>query len=145
MLRSFAATRRQTRRSEPFARPPKRSAHWFCGVLLLLAGCGPSAPKISDANKYLIEARQAIGDGNTAKALEALNASIDSQPNAWAYMERAKINAQQGNDQAALEDCKEIEKLEPHNRDIPWLRGELKKPKEKRFKGQFAIPPSFHK
>jgi hypothetical protein len=119
---------------------------WILATVVALIGCGgDSGPKVSDSGQHLIEARQAIAEGNTVKALEALDASIASEPNIWAYMERAKINAQQGNDQAVLADCTEILKLEPKNRDVPWLKGELKKPKEKRFQGQFASPPSFRK
>jgi hypothetical protein len=146
MLLTFAAHRRETRPSTEVPGPRKRSARWLWGAVILLAGCGGgSEPTVSDANKYLMEARRAVGDGDTAKALTALTASIEAQPNAWAYMERAKINAQQGNDQAVLTDCTEILKLDPKNRDVPWLKGELKKPKEKRFQGQFAIPPSYRK
>ena len=146
MLGTFAAIRRKTRQVKAYSGPPERSLRWLWSAIVLLAGCGGgSEPTISDANKYLMEARRAVGDGDTAKALAALDASIKAQPNAWAYMERAKINAQQGNDQAVLADCTEILKLEPKNRDVPWLKGELKKPKEKRFQGQFAIPPSFRK
>ena len=115
-------------------------------AVVALIGCGgDSGPEVSDAGQHLIEGRQAIAEGNTTKALEALDASIASEPNIWAYMERAKINAQQGNDQAVLADGNEILKLDPKNRDVPWLKGELKKPKEKRFQGQFATPPSFRK
>jgi Tfp pilus assembly protein PilF len=111
-----------------------------------LAGCGGSSgPKLSDSSKLLIEARTAIADGNPAKAMESLDASIAAQPTSWAYLERAKLNARQGSDQAAEADCKEVLKLDPENRDVPWIRGELKKPKEKRFQGQFQFPPSAKK
>ncbi|MBA3482878.1 MAG: hypothetical protein H0T51_13800 [Pirellulales bacterium] len=119
----------------------------MAAFVLSMPGCGgPSEAKVSDSGQYLIDARQAIADGNTPKALEALSASIESEPNIWAYMERAKINAKQGGaDQTVLDDCKEILKLHPENRDVPWLQGELKKPVEQRFKGRFAIPPSYTK
>src|SRR5687767_5088387 len=108
------------------SRVTRMSKRRCCFVRLLaavvaLVGCGGEpGPKVSDAGQHLIEARQAIAEGNTSKALEALDASIASEPNVWAYMERAKINAQQGNDQAVLEDCKALLKLDPKNRDVPW-------------------------
>jgi len=118
----------------------------MAAFVLSMLGCGgPSEATVSDSGQHLIDARQAIADGNTPKALEALSASIESEPNIWAYMERAKINAKQGADQAVLEDCKELLKLHPENRDDPRLQGELKKPVEQRFKGRFESPPSYRK
>jgi hypothetical protein len=108
-------------------------------------GCADSSPPISDSGQHLIDARAAIAAGDTAKAKAALDASIAAEPNRWAYMERAKLNAREGNDQAVLADSAELLKLNPKDPDVPWLKGELKKPKEKRFQGQFAIPPSFRK
>ena len=111
-----------------------------------LAGCGGSSePEISDSGMSLVEARQAIDEGDTTKALAALDASIKSEPNSWAYLERGIINARQGADETVLSDCAEVLKLEPANKDVPWLKGELKKPVKGRFKGRFAIRPSFAK
>jgi hypothetical protein len=116
------------------------------GFLLIALGCGGDGEsELSDSAAYLIEARQALGDGNTDAALQALSASIDSEPNVWAYLERAKIHATQGNDQAARADCDAALKLAPQNRDVAWIESELKKPVGKRFQGQFAIAPSFKK
>jgi hypothetical protein len=114
--------------------------------LPVLVGCGGSdEPNVPQSGQYLIEARKAMADGDEAKAIESLNASIESEPNTWAYLERAKINAKNGADEAALADCEAVLKLEPENRDVPWLKAEIKKPVASRFKGQFAIPPSFRK
>ena len=120
------------------------STLWMAALITLLAGCsGDTEPKVSDAGQHLIEARQAIADGDNAKALTALNASIESEPNVWAYLERAKIHARQGADEEARKDCKAILELAPENRDVAWIEGELKKPVDQRFKGQFASPPSY--
>jgi Tfp pilus assembly protein PilF len=115
-------------------------------LLVSLTACGKRPDtEVSESGRYLIEARQAIGDGNTAKALATLTESIKSEPNTWAYLERAKLYAKQGSDQAAADDCKEVLKLDPENRDVAWLQGELRKAKEKRFQGRFAFPPSASK
>jgi len=112
----------------------------------VLLGCGGQEhSKTKEARSYFVEARRAIGSGDTAKALEALSASIESEPSSWAYIQRARINAESGNDQAVSEDCKSLLELDPKNRDVPWLEGELKKPKEKRFQGRFKEPPSSFK
>lgn len=83
--------------------------------------------------------------GDEAKAIELLSASIEGEPNLWAYLDRAKIYATQGNDAAAQADCEAALQLAPENRDIPWIQGELKKPKDKRFQGAFELPPSAKK
>jgi hypothetical protein len=114
-------------------------------LALAPGGCADSSPPISDSGQHLIDAREAISAGDTAKAKSALDASIAADPNRWAYMERAKLNAREGNDEAVLADCAELLKINPKDPDVPWLKGELKKPKEKRFQGQFATPPSFSK
>ena len=123
----------------------KLSASWALASLLAAAciGCGgPAAVDHASAGEKLEEAKQAIAAGDTAGAMTALQASIDAQPNTWAYLERAKLNAKQGKDQEALADCEEILKIHPENRDVPWLKAELKKPADKRFQTR---PPSSNK
>lgn len=117
----------------------------WLALLPTFVGCGKGEPKLSSASTYLIEARRAVGDGDLDGALKALDASIASQPNAWAYLERARIYATQGKDAEALADCEALLKLEPDNRDAPWIKGEVKKPVDKRFQGDFATPPSYKK
>jgi tetratricopeptide (TPR) repeat protein len=120
-------------------------------VLVLLAflpailGCGEEGPKLSDSATYLIEARRAYAGGNLDAAITALTASIESQPNEGAYLERARIYATQGKDAEAQADCEALLKLRPDQRDVPWIQGELKKPVDKRFKGAAATPPSANK
>jgi tetratricopeptide (TPR) repeat protein len=115
-------------------------------AVALTGGCGGSeGPKLSDSSKYLVEARRALGDGDTDAALKALDASIAAEPNEWAYLDRAKLHATLGNDQAALDDCEALVRLKPDNPDVAWIKGELKKPVADRFKGRFAVPPSFTK
>ena len=111
-------------------------------VLLLGSGCSTEEAPVSNANQLFIDAQAQLTSGNREQALELLNASIEAEPSTWSLLERAKLNEQLGNDQAALEDCAAVRALEPDDPDAGWLEGELKKPKALRFKGSFAQPPS---
>ena len=118
---------------------------WLVASLLAFASSGCGAPAGGDkeaAVQHLSEAQKAIAAGDTAGAMTLLQASIDAQPNVWAYLERAKLNAKEGKDQEALADCEEILKLHPENRDVTWIKAELKKPADKRFQ---TAPPSMKK
>jgi tetratricopeptide (TPR) repeat protein len=110
---------------------------WFAALSWLaplLVGCGgPPTSKVPESAQRLLDAKASIAAGDTAAALASLQASIDAEPTTWAYVERAKINAKQGNDQAALDDCDAILKLQPESTLVPWIRAELKKPAAKRF------------
>ena len=114
-------------------------------ILPALLGCGEEGPKLSNASTSLIEARRAFAEGKLDEAIVALNASIASEPSEWAYLDRAKIYAMQGKDTETLADCEALLKLNPQNRDVPWIKGELKKAVDKRFQGAAAIPPSAKK
>jgi predicted Zn-dependent protease len=86
------------------------------------------------------DAQEALARGDTAAALTALQASIDAQPNSFAYIERIKINAKQGNDAAVEEDVQALLKIDPENRDIGWIRAEMKKPAASRFDANSKQP-----
>jgi Tfp pilus assembly protein PilF len=119
----------------------KFSEIWLGALLIAIAcvGCGaPAGVDRAAAGQKLEEAKQAIAAGDAAGAMTLLQASIDAQPTVWAYLERAKLNAKQGKDQEALADCEEIIKIHPDNRDVAWIKTELKKPAGKRF--QTAAP-----
>jgi hypothetical protein len=104
------------------------------------AGCGgnSSATKGYD---HLVAAAQAISAGDKETAVSELTASIEASPSAWAYFERARINLDQGQEQAAVSDCQKGLELDPKDRNLLWLSGELKKPVAQRFKGRLAKPP----
>ena len=55
--------------------------------------------------------------------------------------ERANIYVEQGNEEAAIADCKAGLEVDSNDRDLNWLLAELEKPANKRFKGRFAQPP----
>ncbi len=114
-------------------------------LLILAVGCGETTSKVPPAMNHIVEARRALAEGDQAKALESLTASIETDANVWAYYERAKIQLDRGDDQAATADCQALLELEPNNRDGKWLLGEIEKPAEKRFQGAQAQPPSSSK
>jgi len=109
---------------------------------LVLLGCGKREKPTVQANNLFLEAKKLIAAGDNVKALETLNQSIAVEPAMWAYHERAKLQAQMGNVEAALADCDAALKLEPDDADATWLRNELKKPAAERFKGKLKTPPS---
>jgi hypothetical protein len=110
-------------------------------LALCLLGCGGSESGPPEAAQRFLEAQRAAASGDNAAALASLQASIDSEPNVYAYMERIKINAKQGADAAVEEDVQAILKLDPENRDAAWIRAEMKKPAAARFDAA-AKPPS---
>jgi hypothetical protein len=120
------------------------SSRWkllVCGMSLLMAnGCGHSSNP-TKAYDHLIAAAEAIQAGDKEKAFAELNASIDTNPNGWAYFERARIHLEQNREAEANADCQMGLQLEPSNSQLRWLAAELKKPAPQRFKGRFARPP----
>lgn len=118
----------------------------FFFLLLSVAGCGDAKKQeLSESRNFFIEANRAIGAGDSAKAIEALNASIASNPNSWAYFELARQLLEQGDQEAALSNCELALELDPQMADGLWLLAEIKKPETKRFKGRFKNPPSLGK
>jgi tetratricopeptide (TPR) repeat protein len=115
------------------------------GLLWASGGCGGSQVEQLDAKNYFLEAQEALKQGDATKAISAFTSSIESKPNAWAYMERAKLYAAAGQQDQALQDAQKAVELEPNNSDTHWLETELKKPAGQRFKGVFEIPPSARK
>lgn len=110
-----------------------------------LLGCAETETGMTKSRTSLIEARDAIAAGDSAKAIELLNASIADQPNTWAYFELAKLQLAGGDDQAALASCDAALQLDPESPDLVWLKGEIGKPEANRFKGRFKDPPSARK
>lgn len=113
-------------------------------TILLGAGCGSSAPTtISDANKLFLDAQKLAAAGDTDKAVEVYGQSIAARPSAFAYRARAQLLEKLGRDDEALQDCEAAIALSPDEPDPTalWLKGELQKPKAKRFQGQFQDPP----
>ena len=116
----------------------------FVGLLSLVVGCGGSEKAPPNSAQHFIDAQKAIAQGDNAAALASLQASIDADPNVFAYMERIKINGKQGSDAAVEEDLQAILKIDEDNRDVAWVRAEMKKPAAARFDPN-AKPPSANK
>lgn len=111
-------------------------------LLLIAAGCGSGEQPLPEATIRLVEAREAIAAGNDEAALAALNDSLESQPMVWAYYERAKLKLKSGDEIAARADCDAALEIAPNDPEVKWFKGELAKPADKRFQGQFKHAPS---
>jgi hypothetical protein len=103
---------------------------------VVLSGCGGSQPDGSQfqhdqAAKLFLEAMQ-VRPTDQAKALELLTQSIEARPSYNAYYQRAWLLGLTGRDGEATADVAEGLKLEPENRELKWLAGELKKPANQR-------------
>ena len=102
-------------------------------VLLVLIGC-KEKPVLDEAATSFVEAQQAIEDGDTAKAIELLDDSIAKRPDPWTYHMRAKIHAENGDDDLAKSDVTAGLELDPENEDLLFIQKELRKPVKSRFK-----------
>ena len=117
----------------------------LAATFIFLAGCGEEKRKLPPANQLLVEAKKALVAGDADKAMELINASIESKPSAWAYFERAQLFLEKGDEASAKEDCARAVELDPENRDFKWLQEEIEKPTARRFKGKNQFPPSYSK
>jgi len=113
------------------------------GVAILVAGigCGDRGVQLDDSAQHFVAAQQALDAGDKVKAIKELTASIQARPDEWAYYQRGKLYSDSGDVKSALADCEAGLALDAENESLQWLRGELKKPPAKRFKGKFATPP----
>lgn len=118
---------------------------WWIGIgCAMLLGCSPE-PSLDDAALQLMEAREAVEAGDTDKAVQLLTASIEARPDPWAYYERAKIAAKEGEDDDAKADIEAGLELDPEHSELLWLEKQVKKPRRSRFKGKSGQPPMYNK
>lgn len=117
----------------------------LAAAAVLSIGCGSEKESQATSNQLLIQAREAVVAGDTEKAMAALDGSIASKPTVWAYFERARLSLQSGDEQAALQDCHAALQMSPEDQEVLWLKGEIEKPVDKRFQGEFKNPPSYRK
>jgi tetratricopeptide (TPR) repeat protein len=110
-------------------------------LLLSFTGCSSDEVELGDATEHFLAAQEALDKGDQATALNELNLSIELQPDAWAYYQRAQILAEQKQFDAALADCRAGLELDPQHEQLKWLAGELRKPADRRFQGKNANPP----
>jgi len=117
---------------------------WAIAITVAIAacGCGKGKTSTSQANDLFLQAKQFLAAGEKAKALDALNKSIETEPALWSYHERAKLHAELDDSKSALADCEAALKLDPNDPDATWLKTEIAKPAAERFKGKLKSPPS---
>jgi Tfp pilus assembly protein PilF len=111
-------------------------------IVGLLAGCESRPQEMPSSATSYLDAQKHFAAGETQQALEAVNASIEQEPSPWAYLLRARLHLQQGNESDALRDCEAGLQLEPNDPGLTWFKTELAKPAAARFQGQFKDPPS---
>ncbi len=127
----------------------------ICGAPVIVAlfatltgmhlGCGESGSRIPPSMSHIVDAQRALESGNQSEAMAALAASLEEEPNVWAYYQRAKLYLDMGDDEAAAADCQKLLELEPDHVDGRWLMAEIKKDPAKRFQGRDEQPPSASK
>ncbi|MEM7313981.1 MAG: hypothetical protein AAF497_12595 [Planctomycetota bacterium] len=116
---------------------------WMIVCCGLLSSCG--GPKLDKSIELRAQAQKAITSGDTTKAIRVLTESLEHTPDAGAFLERARVYVDLANDDMARDDCEKALELDPNNQDVKWLLDQLAKPKEKRFQGAGAQPPSHGK
>lgn len=101
-------------------------------VLCCIVGCGQENTKPESA-VLIVQAKKALADGDKESALEALAASIEADPSAWAYAMRARLYAESGKDDLAKTDVQAGLVIDKENAELKWIQQQLKRPVEKRF------------
>ncbi len=114
-------------------------------LALLPLGCGESGPNVPPEMTHILDAQRALDSGNREEAMAALAASLEEEPNVWAYFQRAKLHLDMGDEEAAAADCQKLLELEPDHVDGRWLQTQIKKDPAKRFQGRDEQPPSASK
>jgi tetratricopeptide (TPR) repeat protein len=127
--------------SKPAARRRIKLIPRLLFTACFLCGCASEEPPLADSTQKYIEAKELIDKGQKDEALAALNASIEDNPTLWALRDRARIYAEQGNDEAARKDIEAALEASPDDVDVLWIQGELAKPTDRRFQGRFKEPP----
>jgi hypothetical protein len=112
----------------------------------IFVGCGGSQPDGSkfqhdQAAMLFLEAMK-TRPTDQAKALELLTQSIETRPSYNAYYQRAWIHGLHNRDVQAKADIAAGLELEPENRELKWLEGELQKPAQQR---KLDTPPTHAK
>lgn len=102
-------------------------------AMLVCAGCSEESV-LDEAAKSFVAAQEAVEAGDTAKAIEFLDDSIAQRPDVWSYHLRAKLHAENGDDDLARADIEAGLELAPEQDDLLYLQKELKKPVKSRFK-----------
>ena len=110
-------------------------------VVSLFVGCGPQTEEIGDATEHFLAAQEALDAGNTELAIDELSKSLALKPDVWGYYQRAQLLVELDRTDEAIADCEAGLALDSSHAQLKWLHGELKKPKDKRFRGRYKNPP----
>ena len=116
---------------------------WILPILLatfILLGCRGNG--LDAATRHMVAAREAIEQGDTAKAIAEYTSALEIRDDFWARFERARLYAETGDDAAAKADCEQALVLSPDHADVKWLLAELEKPAAQRVQ---SAPPSHSK
>ena len=108
---------------------------------LALPGCGEKERATPPDDALVFQARDALAAGDKPKALDLYTQAIEIRGTSWAYFERGRLKGEMSDPKGAMEDCVKGLEIDPENRDLIWLRDELKKPKASQFQPG-AVPPS---
>lgn len=92
-----------------------------------VVGISRASPKDSDELRTLFKAAlEATAQGEPARALALYSRIISSEPKYWsAYVNRARLRAQQGDIKGAIDDCTTVIDLGYGNSDLLSMRGDL--------------------
>jgi Tfp pilus assembly protein PilF len=111
-------------------------------VVLALCICGcDSGDFVPKSAALIVQAKEAVEQGDKEAALAALGKSIDAEPSSWAFAMRARLYAEAGEDEKADSDVQAGLKLDNENAELKWIQKELKRPVEKRFQSN-ELPTS---
>ena len=110
-------------------------------ILIASTGC-ESKSEPERAGDLFVQAMEASVDGNLDQAIDLFSQSLEVKPQPYAYLERAKLYLKKDQADLAIADCEAGLALDSEHRDLKWLLGECKKPKDQRFQGKNAKPPS---
>jgi len=111
-------------------------------IALALAGC---RPEFDNTTQYMMEAQQALANGDQNAAIEKYTAAIESSSDPTAYFERARLYADLGRLEEATADCNKAKELGYKAADVDWLSKQIQRPEAQRFRGPQALPPSHNK
>lgn len=116
-----------------------------CLFALFVAGCGSKKFELTEGQAAFAEAKKAIQYGDTATAITWLDKAIEAEPDTWPYYERAKLHAENGDDELAKADIVAGLEIDSEHSDLLWLQKQMKKSKASRFKGKSGQPPQASK
>lgn len=114
-------------------------------VLLSCAACDSNTYDAPAEQEKYFQAQDAIAENNPQEAIRLLSESLEIKPTPYAYLQRARLFIDAGQQEQAIADCQAGLELAPDNKDLQWLLDECRKPAERRFQDRQSVPPSSFK